>query len=80
MGRIGAVVFLVLLIMAFLAALATIPEHGIYGVGFAAIIGYAIYVLFIKPFAEVINESKSSEYEHPISNNATSTIDDDDDW
>jgi len=57
MGVGCALIFIVFLIISFVSSLALIPEHGIYAIGFAALIGYAIYALIIKP---IIEDNKSS--------------------
>jgi len=50
-----AIYFVIGMVILFIASLAAIPEGGIYGVGFTALIGYFIYQLIIKP---IIEESK----------------------
>jgi len=80
MGKGCALIVVVFLVIAFFAALATIPEHGVYGVGFAALIGYAIYALLIKPIMDDRKQSNKSEWTRPPSNSTNSKIDDNDDW
>ena len=80
MGKGCALIVVVFLVIAFFAALATIPEHGVYGVGFAALIGYAIYALIIKPIIDDREQSNNSEWTRPTSNPGNSGINDDDDW
>jgi len=81
MGKGCALIAVIFLIMAFFAAIATIPEHGLYGVGIAALIGYVIYALLIKPIVEDRNKSDKSEWTCPPSNKHNSgTNDNDDDW
>ena len=41
-----AVIFVIFLVLLFFSALATVPEHGIYALIFAGIIGYLLYIIF----------------------------------
>jgi len=83
MNNIGCALYIALLmIVAFFATLSTIPESGMVGFGLAALIGYAIYALIIKPIIEGLNEANTPTREqttvrHSTYSGKTSKEDDD---
>ena len=56
-----ALVVVIFLVLLFISSLATIPETGVYGLGFTVAIGYVIYLLLIKPMIEETNKKKSEK-------------------